>query len=148
MKLQRYILLIVLVFTLGGCASRDKISGQQFVDVSGFFHSYMEAFNSRDMHKLVSFYAPTSLTYVLTEDEGYYLTKDDLLKAFEMKKEGWVKKNLLLEDVKVLSSSVTGATVTVDVEFSVNSSSWLGEYRVKYAVDNVGGQYRIVQENI
>ncbi len=148
MKLQRYILLMVLAFTLGGCAPQGRITGQEFVDVNGFFRSYMETFNSRDMHRLMGYYAPTSLTYVLNDSGGYYLTKDDLLKAFEMKKEGWEKKNLLLTDVTVISSSASGTKVTVDVEFSVNSTTWIGEYRVRYAVDKVGGNYQIVEENI
>ncbi len=153
MKLQRYILLMVLVFALSGCASQSsvsgsKVSGQEFVDISDFFHSYMEAFNNRDMHKLIGFYAPNSLTYVLSEDEGYYLTKSDLLKAFELKKEGWEKKNMLLEEVKILNSKASGATITADVEFTVNSNAWLGEYRIRYAVDKVNGQYQIVRENI
>ncbi len=153
MKLQRYILLMVLVFTLGGCASQgrvpgNKITGQDFVEISDFFHAYMEAFNSRDMYKLIGFYAPHSLTYVLNEDEGYYLTKDALLKAFELKKEGWAQKNMHLEEVKISNSSATGSTVTVNVEFSVNSNTWLGEYNIRYAVDKVNGQYQIVRENM
>ncbi len=148
MKITRYFLLMMLVLTLGGCATIGKITGEDFVDASSFFETYMDAFNNRDINKLMAHYSSNSLTYVLNEREGYYLTKGDLQKAFELKMQSWNSKNLRLVDAKVLNTSMVGNMVHVDVEFKVESTAWIGDYRVRFGLEKMGNSFMIMNENM
>ncbi len=149
MRLKPYILLIILILTISGCAPQNKaaITGTEFVDTGGFFISYMDAFNSRDMNRLISHYAPNSLTYVLNDSGGYHLTQSDLYKAFEMKKEGWEKNNMRILDFTVLNTRTAGNLIDVSVEFKMQSSTWVGEYRTNFSLTNSGGVLKIFKEN-
>ncbi len=149
-ELKRYFLLMVLVLALSGCAKTDsKVSGETYVTIEGFMQSYMQTFNSRDVNMLVAYYDASSLTYVLNDAGGYYLTRQYLLKALELKKPKWEKINLRLTDFNVdgasaLPDGLTRAVITFDVE----SDTWIGTYNVVFALAKKGNSFLIVKENI
>lgn len=159
MSLKKYLILFACLLLLGGCGAAKStndsvantgavISQAQKIDINVFLQSYMDAFNRHDMDALMAHYATGAEVLVFASDESYVLGKEELHSAFEMKREGWVNNNMSLVSSTIVKADMVNSLLQAKIIFNVTSTSWNGEYRTSFTLQEKDGDYLILKENM
>ena len=145
--------LLCCLLALSACTAKrptqtaDVVTGPRLERVAEFFRSYIRAFNSRDMDRLVGHYADDSRVRVFGSKERFTLDKKDLLAALELKRSGWESRDLRFVGFDIMSMNMVDDRLKVNIAFRVQSSDWSGEYPVTFKINEDGREMTIYREN-
>lgn len=149
---MKHLVLFFALVLLGACAHQrpnpapaaDTLSPRG--ELQQFLQGYTEAFNSRDLTRILALYAEDADVQLSGPDGGYRLDKEGLNAAFKLKQTVWNEQRLRLGEPILADFSQAPVGYLVVGEWPVQSESWSGTYQCAMVVVKREGRWLILRE--